>query len=88
MIAKVLKSQGVKKIILVVSHGIFSKGLDCIFEHIDEVYTTNSFDNRKEDEEVFQEMWEDNNHIKKYNALELMQDYNEKQLQYDIRKAV
>lgn len=87
-IAKVLKAQGAKKIILVVSHGIFSKGLDCIFEYIDEIYTTNSFDNRKECEEDFQEMWEDNNYIKKYNALELMQGYDEKQLQYNIRKAV
>src|SRR5574344_769204 len=39
-IAKVLKDKGANKIILIVSHGIFSKGLDCIFEYIDEIYTT------------------------------------------------
>lgn len=87
-IAKVLKSQGANKIILIVSHGIFSKGLDCIFKYIDEIYTTNSFDNRKEDEDDFQDMTIGNNYIKQYSAFELMQDYNLEQLKKDIRKAV
>ena len=87
-IAKVLKEKGANRIILVVSHGIFSKGLDCIFEYIDDIYTTTSFDNRKEHEEDFDEMWNASNYAKKYSALELMQSYNEKELEKYIRKAV
>lgn len=40
--AKLLRSFGVKRIGLYVSHGLFSKGLDCLYEHIDTIYTTNS----------------------------------------------
>lgn len=43
-LAKVLKDKGAKYISLYVTHGIFSKGLDCLFEEgIDKIYTTNSF---------------------------------------------
>lgn len=43
-LAKVIRRDYGKnsKIALVITHGIFSKGLDTIFEHIDEIYTTNS----------------------------------------------
>tara|TARA_B100000900_G_C20485448_1_gene677274 strand:- start:3 stop:908 length:906 start_codon:yes stop_codon:yes gene_type:complete len=43
-LAKVIKEQyqNKPKVVLIVTHGIFSKGFDTIFEHIDEVYTTNS----------------------------------------------
>ena len=39
--AEALKKIGAQKIILVVSHGIFSKGFD--LENIDEIYTTDSY---------------------------------------------
>lgn len=45
-ISKVIKEHhhryGGAKVVLIVTHGIFSKGFDTIFEHIDEVYTTDS----------------------------------------------
>ena len=39
--AKMLKEKGAEKVILIVSHGIFSKGNS--IEFIDEIYTTDSF---------------------------------------------
>jgi len=39
--AKMLKEKGAKKVVLIVSHGIFSKGPDIDF--VDEIYTTDSF---------------------------------------------
>ena len=43
-LAKVLKSKKANKVILYVSHGIFSKGIATLLANgIDEVYTTNSF---------------------------------------------
>jgi ribose-phosphate pyrophosphokinase len=39
--AKMLKEKGAAKVILVVSHGIFSKGP--VIEHVDGIYTTDSF---------------------------------------------
>jgi len=42
-LAKVLKKKNAGRIILYVTHGIFSKGYKDILEVIDEVYTTNSF---------------------------------------------
>ncbi len=43
-LAQVLKSKGAKKVILYVTHGIFSKGTKVLFESgIDEIYTTNSY---------------------------------------------
>lgn len=39
--AKMLKEKGATKVILIVSHGIFSKGLQIDF--VDEIYTTDSF---------------------------------------------
>lgn len=43
-LAKVIRRDYGKKskIALVITHGIFSKGFDTIFEYIDEIYTTNS----------------------------------------------
>lgn len=43
-LAKVCKAKNCGKFILYVTHGIFSKGVDCLFnEGIDEIWTTNSF---------------------------------------------
>ena len=42
-IAKRLDELGAKNKILVVTHGIFSKGLDIMFDAYDEIITTNSF---------------------------------------------
>jgi ribose-phosphate pyrophosphokinase len=39
--AKMLKEKGAKKVVLIVSHGIFSKGTN--IEFVDEVYTTDSY---------------------------------------------
>lgn len=45
-ISKVIKEHyhryGGAKVVLIVTHGIFSKGFDTVLEHIDEVYTTDS----------------------------------------------
>lgn len=41
-LAKVLRTKNCGKILLYITHGIFSKGVDIIFEHIDEIYTTDS----------------------------------------------
>lgn len=42
-LAKELRNMGAAKIVLYVTHGIFSKGLEVLKEVIDHVYTTNSF---------------------------------------------
>jgi ribose-phosphate pyrophosphokinase len=42
-LAALLKSRNARKIVLIVSHGIFSKGFD--LANIDAIYTTNSFQN-------------------------------------------
>lgn len=39
--AKMLKGKGADKVLLIVSHGIFSKGLNIAF--VDNIYTTNSY---------------------------------------------
>ena len=39
--AKMLKEKGAVKVVLIVSHGIFSKG--SIIDSVDEIYTTDSF---------------------------------------------
>lgn len=41
-LAKLLKAKGASLVYLVVSHGIFSKGFDCLKPVIDGIYTTNS----------------------------------------------
>lgn len=41
--AKMLKDKGASKVVLVVSHGIFSKGIN--IAGVDEIYTTNSYRN-------------------------------------------
>jgi ribose-phosphate pyrophosphokinase len=46
-IAKSLKEQGAKRVVLYVSHGLFTKGVDILIEGgIDHIYTTNSFADR------------------------------------------
>lgn len=43
-LAKVLKAKGASRVILYVTHGIFSKGTDALLKHgIDEIYTTDSW---------------------------------------------
>jgi ribose-phosphate pyrophosphokinase len=39
--AKMLKEKGAAKVILIVSHGIFSRGP--VIEHVDDIYTTDSY---------------------------------------------
>lgn len=52
-LAKVLKNLGAKNVYLVVTHGIFSKGMDVLLSAgISGVYTSNSFRNIDEDENV------------------------------------
>ena len=48
-LAKVLKEKGARNVILMVTHGIFSKGYDVVLEHVDQVVTTNSFANLSDD---------------------------------------
>ena len=81
-IAKVLKAQGAKKVILAVSHGIFSKGLEPLFEYIDEVFCTDSFNSLLNFTSPL------GGYYKEYSALELMLGYDEKQLEKDMRKAI
>lgn len=45
-IAEVLKTKNVGKIVLFVSHGVFNRGVDVLFDGgIDEIWTTNSYQN-------------------------------------------
>ena len=81
-IAKVLKEKGANKVILVVSHGIFSKGFKVMFEYIDKIYCTDSFSTD------FNNIDKNGYKFNIYSALELMQGYDEKQLQKDIRRAI
>lgn len=46
ILAKSLKEKGAKSVVLFVTHGIFSKGVDELYENIDDIYTTNSRENR------------------------------------------
>lgn len=48
-LAKTLKAKGAKSVILYVTHGIFSKGFGELRQHIDHIYTTNSFANTQND---------------------------------------
>lgn len=48
-LAKVLREKGAKSVMLYVTHGIFSQGLDVLKSHIDRIYTTNSFANVQTD---------------------------------------
>jgi ribose-phosphate pyrophosphokinase len=44
-IAQELRKAGITQpLYLYVSHGIFSKGLEVLFQHFDQIFTTNSFD--------------------------------------------
>jgi ribose-phosphate pyrophosphokinase len=42
-LAKVLKAKGARNVILIVTHGIFSKGFGPVLEYVDQIVTTNSF---------------------------------------------
>lgn len=48
-LAKTLKAKDAASVILYVTHGIFSKGFDELKQHIDRIYTTNSFNNTQTD---------------------------------------
>ncbi len=48
-LAKALKAKNAGKLILVVTHGIFSKGLDTLSTVFDEIYCTDSFQNIEND---------------------------------------
>jgi ribose-phosphate pyrophosphokinase len=63
-LAKQLKSQGAKRVYLIVTHGIFSYGVEPLKEHLDGVFSTNSF--RSFDSE-FVEFIE----IKKYQKIQI-----------------
>jgi ribose-phosphate pyrophosphokinase len=44
-LAKIVKANGAGRIGLYVTHGIFSQGVDVLFDHeVDEIYTTDSFE--------------------------------------------
>ena len=49
-LAKALKAKGASSVILVVTHGIFSKGYDVVLEHVDQIVTTNSFADLSDDD--------------------------------------
>lgn len=44
MLAKELKKRGAKEVVLFVTHGIWSKGLDVMRENIDDFYTTDTLE--------------------------------------------
>jgi len=46
-LAEALKNAGARKVILAVTHGIFSKGLGVLIEHIDEVISSDSFHSKE-----------------------------------------
>ena len=51
-IAEQLKAKGAEKVVLYVTHGIFSKGLAVFDDLIDEIYTTNSFEQNASDTRI------------------------------------
>lgn len=53
-LARVIKeSYGDVKVVLVVTHGLFTKGLGVMFEHVDAIYTTNSVNEWSTNYEAF-----------------------------------
>jgi len=44
-LSRKLKEQGAAKVLLYVTHGIFSQGVDVLKGYIDQIFTTNSFPN-------------------------------------------
>lgn len=46
LLAKALKEAGANSVVLFVTHGIFSKGLSDLHLYIDDIYTTNSLNNK------------------------------------------
>jgi ribose-phosphate pyrophosphokinase len=53
-IAEQLKAKGADKVILYVTHGIFSKGLEVFDGLVDEIYTTDSFEREATDPRINQ----------------------------------
>jgi ribose-phosphate pyrophosphokinase len=51
-LAKVLKCMGAREVILAVTHGIFSKGVDVVLEYVDRIYTTDSVRNWKDNKDT------------------------------------
>jgi ribose-phosphate pyrophosphokinase len=47
-LAEQLKKIGVTKVILAACHGLFSYGLESLFQHIDEIWTTDSLSNQSQ----------------------------------------
>jgi len=53
-LAKVLKTKNCGEIVLIVTHGIFSKGIDVLIEGgIDEIHTTDTFKNNQTHQKLF-----------------------------------
>ena len=53
-LANALKEKNAGKLYLAVSHGIFSKGLDSLSQHFTQIFTTNSFNDCKPNEQLTQ----------------------------------
>lgn len=48
-LGRTLREKGAKSVVLYVTHGIFSRGVDALKPHIDRIHTTNSFNNIQTD---------------------------------------
>ena len=74
-LAKVLKAKGAEKVILFVTHGIFSAGINTLFSNgIDEIWTTDSFDHELARREIKSTSEVDSYHLielKKYTSYDL-----------------
>lgn len=53
-LAKNLKDNGANQVYLYVSHGLFSKGIECLQENIDKVFCTNSIKDIKDSDFIIQ----------------------------------
>jgi len=53
-LAKELKRKNAGKLYLAISHGIFSKGLDELYQHFDHIYTTDAFDSLENSDSLTQ----------------------------------
>lgn len=52
-LAQEAKELGAARLYLAISHGIFSKGIDCIWEHYHSIFTTNSFRTEEQYQDLF-----------------------------------
>lgn len=77
ILAKKLKEMGASKVYLVVSHAIFSKGIDVLYQaRIDGVYTTNSFDyNDNVGMPELTKVMDENEYLHVTNLKEIVSDY-------------